>query len=67
MVLFCKPYGFRVADLLLKKRKEDTEYRSSKDSFCTGRAGAYDALYNDMNDLVAKLIEKRMQYDRNSS
>lgn len=64
MVLFCKPYGFRVADLLLKKRKEDTEYRSSKDSFCTGRAGAYDALYNDMNDLVAKLIENKFNIFR---
>lgn len=28
-------YGFRVADLLMKKRKEDTEQRSSFDTFMT--------------------------------
>jgi hypothetical protein len=31
-----KEYGFKLADLLMKKREDDTETRSSKDSFLTG-------------------------------
>lgn len=33
----CKEYGFSVADLLFKKRKEDSPTRSEYDSFCTAR------------------------------
>lgn len=31
-------YGFKLADLLMKKRSEDTEERSSKDTFMTGHS-----------------------------
>ncbi|MDO8495587.1 MAG: hypothetical protein Q7S32_03680 [bacterium] len=33
----CRRYDFRVADLLMKKRTDDTPQRSAFDSFCTGR------------------------------
>jgi len=31
-------YGFKLADLLMKKRSEDTEERSAKDTFMTGHS-----------------------------
>ncbi len=34
----CAKYNFRVAKLLMHKRKEDTPERSSKDAFCTGHS-----------------------------
>ena len=37
----CKPYGFKLADLLMKKRKQDTEERSSSDTFITGHSKSY--------------------------
>ncbi len=33
--------GFRLADLLMKKRESDTEERSSKDTFMTGHSKSY--------------------------
>lgn len=37
-------YGFRVADLLLQKRKSDKPERSKRDSFCTARSNDFDKL-----------------------
>ncbi len=37
----CKPYGFKLADLLMKKRSEDTEERSANDTFMTGHSKSY--------------------------
>lgn len=34
----CKLHGFRVADLLMQKRKEDTPERSRFDTFCSSRS-----------------------------
>lgn len=41
-------YKFKVADLLMKKRKEESEIRSDKDTFMTGHD-------NDRENLVAKM------------
>jgi hypothetical protein len=35
--VICHDYKFHVANLLMQKRKGDTEERSKNDSFCTGR------------------------------
>lgn len=43
-------HGFRVADLLMKKRLEDTEERSAKDTFMTGHSV-------DLNDIRKRLTE----------
>jgi hypothetical protein len=43
----CMKHNFRVAELLLQKRKKDKPNRSKLDSFCTGR---------DKNNLI--LVEK---------
>lgn len=40
-----KLYGFKLAELLMKKRKQDTEERSSKDTFMTSHSkDAYDII-----------------------
>lgn len=51
----CGEYKFRVAELLMKKRKQDTEERSSKDSFCTGRGASLDDLTTRLKGLVGAL------------
>lgn len=35
-------FGFKLADLLMKKREEDTEQRSSKDTFMTGHSKSFE-------------------------
>lgn len=51
----CLQHGFKVAELLMQKRKEDSPERSQKDSFCTGRAKDYDSLFEKMNHLSQAL------------
>ncbi len=51
----CSDFGFRAAELLMKKRKEDTPERSSYDTFCTGRSKDYSDLHTRMVNLVSKL------------
>src|SRR5229473_8593014 len=51
----CKKYNFRVAELLMKKRSEDTPILSQYDSFCTGRNVVYQKLFDDMMDLIVEL------------
>lgn len=41
-------YNFKVAELLMKKRKNETETRSDKDTFTTGHS-------KDRNDLVIRM------------
>lgn len=50
-----KPYRFKVADLLLQKRKTDTLERNQFDSFATGHDKSYNKLLNRMNEAVAQL------------
>ena len=51
----CGSFGFRAADLLMKKRDEDTAERSQNDTFATGRDNAYEHLLTRMIGLVAAL------------
>lgn len=48
-----RKYKFKVADLLMKKRKEDTEERSMHDTFMTGHG----VNINDINDRMINLVE----------
>lgn len=47
-----REHSFKVADLLMQKRKTDTPVRSSKDTFCTGRGKDYSDLEGRMMDLA---------------
>ena len=51
----CKDHKFRVATLLMQKRKEDTEERSKYDSFCTSHGLDYDVLKSNMFFLIEAL------------
>lgn len=53
----CKPYGFKVANLLMQKRKLDTPERSRYDTFCTGRHKGYYTLEHRMIFLIKTLKE----------
>jgi len=48
-------YKFRVADLLMKKRKEDSEERSQNDTFMTGHSMIYDDLEDRMVQCINEL------------
>lgn len=52
--LVCQDYKFRVATLLMQKRKGDTEERSKNDAFCTGRGISY----TDIKKRMLKLVER---------
>ena len=49
-------HGFRVADLLMKKRREDTPERSSWDTFMTARSSSYDVVHRMMMLCVEELL-----------
>jgi hypothetical protein len=51
----CLAYGFRVADLLMKKRSADKAERSKHDTFCTGRDKEYQPLLDRTLALVTRL------------
>lgn len=46
-------FGFRVADLLMQKRKQDSPERSKFDTFATGRSKSYEELERNTLALVA--------------
>jgi hypothetical protein len=51
----CKSYKFRVADLLMQKRKADSPARSMYDTFCTGRDKNFRVLESRMELLIRDL------------
>lgn len=51
----CRSYQFRVADLLMQKRKADSPARSMYDTFCTGRHKDYKTLEARMELLIRDL------------
>lgn len=53
--IICHDYKFRVANLLMQKRKLDTEERSKNDSFCTGRGISFTDTKKRMLALVERL------------
>lgn len=52
---FAELYGFRVAELLMKKREEGTETRSKYDTFMTGHGKEYYDIQNRTACLVKVL------------
>lgn len=48
-------YGFRVADLYMAKREEDTEQRSKYDTFMTARNKSYFVLKQNMTACIKYL------------
>jgi hypothetical protein len=48
-------HGFRIADLLMLKRKEDTPFRSQYDTFMTGRSVELLDLSSRMEALIIEL------------
>lgn len=50
-----KPFNFKVAHLLMKKREDDTEERSKTDTFMTGHSKAD---YWDLEGRMCQLIDK---------
>ena len=48
-------HGFKPAELLMKKRAQDTAERSKYDTFCTGRGKSYIELESRMMALIADL------------
>ena len=51
----CHDYKFRVANLLMQKRRSDSEERSKNDSFCTGRGISFTDIEKRMLALVQRL------------
>lgn len=49
-------FGFRVADLLFKKRATETATRSDKDTFCTAKSDDLRSLQARTNACVAHLM-----------
>lgn len=60
----CKKYSFKVADLLMKKRKEDTPERSAYDTFCTGRSKHFEDIASRMRNLLSELTNFRFKVYR---
>ena len=56
--IICHDYKFRVATLLMQKRREDSEERSKNDSFCTGRGISYTDIERRMLALVDRLTKE---------
>lgn len=48
-----KPYGFRLAKLLMRKRLRATSRRSRDDTFCTGRS----VIYRDLEARTHNCVE----------
>ncbi len=59
-----KSYSFRVADLLMCKRQEDTPERSKYDTFMTGHSKKYDDLQERMANLVSHLTQQGIKVYR---
>jgi len=57
----CKERKFRVADLVMQKRKEDTAERSKYDSFCTGHGPDGQELKTRMFSLLDDLKKEAYQ------
>jgi hypothetical protein len=48
-------HKFKIADLLMKKREQDTEERSKNDTFMTGHGKHLEEMENRVKGLVAEL------------
>jgi hypothetical protein len=48
-------YGFKIADLLMQKRREDKPERSKYDTFLTGRSSQFEELELRMTKLIMEI------------
>lgn len=55
-----RTHKFRVADLLMKKRKKDTVKRSEYDTFMTSRSKSYEDLESRMRDLISDIRDQEI-------
>lgn len=55
--VIAREFGFRLADLLMRRRKEDTPSRSKFDTFMTTRATKFQDISERTQDCVRKLQE----------
>lgn len=53
----CNQFGFRAAELLMKKRKHDTPQRSTYDSFCTSRSDDVQEISTRMKEFMHELTK----------
>lgn len=54
-------HGFKIANLLMKKRSEDTEERSQYDTFMTGHSRSFLDLQNRLRALITELKQERFK------
>lgn len=54
-------YNFKIAKLLMQKRKEDTEERSKHDTFMTGHSNDYLDIVERTRGLVLELQKNRFK------
>lgn len=57
----CSWSGFRVADLIMVKKRKVTEERSDRDQFCTGRFNFRDVAERTMYELLDNLEVNRFE------
>lgn len=50
-----RDHGFKVAELLMQRRKADTQERSKDDTFCTARSKSYEDIHNRTVGLIVDL------------
>ncbi len=56
--IIARQFGFKMAELLMKKREADTEIRSSKDSFMTGHSMELADIMPRVKDCIAALKQQ---------
>lgn len=57
----CRAHGFRIAELLMQKRPNDTPERSKHDTFCSTRSVDLEVLQRRMFDFVRAVVEAGYQ------
>ena len=50
-----EPFGFKRANLLMQKNRNETPERSDKDTFCTGHSKEYDDIFDRMQQASGQL------------
>lgn len=51
----CRHFNFRVADLVMVKKRKETPERSNKDTFCTGHGETYEDIWHRMTQLHCRV------------
>lgn len=59
--MICRHFNFKVADLLMQKRENDTVERSKNDTFVTGHSTFYHEIEERMRNLLTSLKLSRFK------